>query len=139
MTEETMEMINERIKELLEQAGHLGVDAKDRKAIMQEVYELSELYLKAAGLNFEYYDKEKRREIDEKRNETTAQIEREKNSIPMTRILLESGKIIVPIATSVLMLCGYFKAQGRMFDFEEHGSITSSVGRQLGLPRVFKF
>lgn len=139
MSEEVMEMIDERVKELLEEAEKYEAKSDMRRAIMQEVYKLLELYHNATELNFDYFDKEKRREIDEKRNETMARIEEEKNKVPVVRVVLETGKVVVPLATSVLMLYGYFKAQNKVFDFEEHGSITSSAGRQLGLPRVFKF
>lgn len=139
MSEEVMEMIDERVKELLEEAEKYEAKSDMRRAIMQEVYKLLELYHNATELNFDYFDKEKRREIDEKRNETMARIEEEKNKVPVVRVVLETGKVVVPLATSVLMLYGYFKAQNKVFDFEAHGSITSSAGRQLGLPRVFKF
>lgn len=139
MSEEVMEMIDARVKELLEEAEKYEAKSDMRRAIMQEVYKLLELYHNATELNFDFFDKEKRREIDEKRNETMAHVEEEKNKVPVVRVVLETGKIVVPLATSVLMLYGYFKAQNKVLDFEEHGSITSSAGRQLGLPRVFKF
>lgn len=69
------------------------------------------------------------------RREAELALEREKQKISWKRIGLEFGKVLLPL---FLTIAHYNHAQKKIFDFEEHGRITSTPGRQLGLPRIFK-
>ena len=46
------------------------------------------------------------------------------------------GKGDVPLATAAIGVAAYFVAQEKVFDFEEHGRLTSTPARELKLPKL---
>lgn len=72
---------------------------------------------------------------EDRRNETSLQVEAEKQKLNWWKVALEMGKVIVPAVISGFV---YFRAQRNVLEFEENGRITSTAGRGLGLPKIFK-
>lgn len=138
MKDETMRLIEERIVDALENGEDYGVDSNERRAYNREALELLEKLTEAEGQNLEYWDKEERRRIEETRNEMMAKLEESKQDVNWKRMILEGGKIAVPILTTVLTLIGYNSFQKRVMEYEKDGTIRSSAGRQLSLPKFMK-
>lgn len=74
-------------------------------------------------------------ETERERNEMTLKLEQEKQKLTWKRIAFEFGKIVVPIIGGAIV---YSKAQNKVLKFEETGRITSTAGRELHLPKIFK-
>ena len=74
------------------------------------------------------------RRIEEDKNRANLELEKEKQKVTWQRVAFEIGKIAVPLALTIIHYNG---AQKRVFDFEEHGRITSTAGRELHLPKIF--
>lgn len=72
--------------------------------------------------------------IEESRNEAGIRLEQEKQKITWKRVAFELGKLVIPLGISIVH---YNMAQKKVFDFEEHGRITSTAGRELHLPKIF--
>lgn len=75
-----------------------------------------------------------KRSIEEQRNKANLMLEKEKQKVTLKRAAFEIGKLVIPLAISIIH---YNYAQRRVFDFEEHGRITSTAGRDLRLPKIF--
>lgn len=73
-------------------------------------------------------------EIECSRREAEMALEQEKQKISWKRIGFEMAKIIVPLGLTILVRG---KEREEIFDFEEHGRITSTVGRQFRLQDLF--
>jgi hypothetical protein len=78
---------------------------------------------------------EQQKEIERLRNETSMKLEREKQKVTWQRVAFEMAKILIPLGISVAL---YRESRERMFDFEEHGRVTSTVGRWLSYPKINK-
>jgi hypothetical protein len=74
------------------------------------------------------------KEIERERNAATIQAEEEKQKLSWKRVIFEMAKLVVPVGISSAI---YLHAQNKVFDFEEHGRITSTAGRELHLPKIF--
>lgn len=59
---------------------------------------------------------------------------KKKDDISWKKVAFEMGKIVVPLAISIVH---YNVAANKMYDFETHGRITSTAGRELKLPKIF--
>lgn len=115
-------------------------DAYGKKlAILEKMGEFNkidtEYFSKKESLNFEEKKLEHQAKIEASRREGELNLEREKQKIGWKRVSFEMAKLAIPMIISAWV---YDRAQKKVFDFEEHGRITSTPGRQLGLPRFFK-
>lgn len=77
---------------------------------------------------------EEHNRVERERNEANLAVEREKRKISWQRVAFEFGLILVPL---FMNRSTYFKAQGNMLEFEKTGRVTSTVGRELHLPKIF--
>lgn len=138
MKDETMRLIEERIVSALEVGDDYSINSDERYAYNQEAINLLEKLIEAEGQNLEYWDKEERRRIEENRNMAMANIEISKQDVNWKRMVLEGGKIVVPVITTVLTMIGYNLFQKRVMEYEKDGTIRSSAGRQLSLPKFMR-
>lgn len=72
--------------------------------------------------------------IETSRNNANIKLEETKQKITWQRVTFEMAKVVVPLGISIIH---YNRAQKKVFDFEEHGKITSTCGRDLHLPKIF--
>lgn len=61
------------------------------------------------------------------------EIEAGKSELSWKYVAFEAGKILIPL---VISIWHYNSAAKKMYDFEEHGRITSTVGKDLHLPKI---
>lgn len=73
--------------------------------------------------------------VEQERNEANMKLEKERQKVNWQRAALEIGKVVTPAIISGII---YFRAQRNVLEFEETGRITSTAGRGLGLPKIFK-
>lgn len=136
MTQETYELLEERTQNALncitmyEDRG-----SKERKAAIEEALSLVEKLNETDKISADYQDNEERRRIEEKRNDETAQIEKDKQKLTWQRVAFEIGKIMLPAIGGYI---AYDKFQKRVMKYEETGKICSTPGRELHLPRFMK-
>lgn len=77
---------------------------------------------------------EQHKELDQRRIAYDLIVEKEKQKITWQRIAFEMAKILLPLGISAAVR---HKERRDMYDFEEHGRITSTVGRQYRLMDLF--
>lgn len=135
MTQETYELLENAVQAQLIAVGDLNLESKEAKETLTKAVSLTELLITADKDSYDYHDKEERRRIEEKKNDASAEVEREKAKLTWGRVGLELGKVIAPILVS---FAGYNVFQKRILKFEETGRITSTAGRELHLPKFFK-
>lgn len=138
MKETTVELMEERLVDVLNTAGNIEEGSDLRANINFEAFTLIDKLNEVERLNLEYLDKEERRKLDEKRNDTTLQIEREKQNVNWKRGLIEGAKIAGPIIIVLMQIIASSKFQERVLEYEKDGTIRTTVGRSFGLPRIFK-
>lgn len=73
-------------------------------------------------------------EIERSRREGEIALEKEKQKLNWKRVSFEMAKILVPLGVTILVRR---KEREEIFDFETHGRITSTVGRQFRLHDLF--
>lgn len=135
MTEETYNMLEEAAQVQLTNVQTLDAGSKEGKEALAKSIHLVELLVTADKDNADYYDKQERRRIEEERNKAQNETERDKQKLTWGRVGLEMAKVIAPLVVS---FAGYNVFQKRILKFEETGRISSTAGRELHLPRVFK-
>lgn len=135
MNEEIRKQVEETTSTFLERAESWTCGTDSQKDAFNQAITLLGLLNEDDKINSEYFDKEQRRRIDEERNKEANQIERDKQNLTWGRVCLEMGKVVVPMALS---LVGYNVFQKRVMKFEETGRVTSTAGRELHLPNFFK-
>lgn len=133
MDEELLTMLNNRLKELIELSKTVKVGTEERKAVDSEISMLTNCLLDNNRQNLDYYDKEERRRIEEKKNDEMAKIEKNKQKIGWERWAFEFLKLGITIGTGMY---SFFKGQRNVLNFEEHGRITTTAGRELHLPKI---
>lgn len=85
-------------------------------------------------LDIEIEKMKEHREIEKERNAAAIAAEDHKQQLSWQRVAFEMAKILAPVGISSAL---YLHAQNKVFDFEEHGRITSTPGRELHLPKIF--
>ena len=136
MKAETMEKLEEYIEEA--RLGALYDDGANSTSVKHARYmeALSALREIEKDQN-DFYDKQERRDLEEKKNRETVELEREKSKIGWKRMTIEMLKIFVPslfaAGTAIWM-------QNRAGKLEETGRWTTEVGRQAHrqMPNVWK-
>ena len=68
------------------------------------------------------------------KTKTGLETEQIRNGVTWKRVAFDMAKILVPLAITI---AHYNYAQLKVFEFEEHGRITSVPGRELHLPKIF--
>lgn len=108
----------------------------ERKNAVEQAVKLIEKLIAVDKDEADAFDKEKRREIEEKKNESTDQIEKQKQDISWKRAAFEFGKIAIPMVGSAVL---YFAALRENERFEESGTWRCKGGRELRIKDVFGF
>ena len=135
----TYELLDNVIRMDLEALQTMTYDDEKRAALVRETTDLISHYNESVRASAESYDKEARRELDEKKLKSEQELEMKKLDVPAKRLLLEIGKIVVPFVTAVGGWLLYDRAQKRAIRFEETGSFASAVGREAShLPKILK-
>lgn len=134
MKQETMEKLENVISKNLDKIQQ-GTDDENREELVTDTCNLLDRLNEAEGKQMEYWDKEERRELEKEKNETMAEIEREKGAISKPKMVLEIARIVVPV---VVPMVAYGFYQAKLLKFEETGRVNSTAGRELHLPRFFK-
>lgn len=127
------DMLNDRLIEVLNEISEHDAGSKERRACHEEVMDLAKLQLDNRRLAEEYNDKAERRRIEENKNLEASEVEKGKQRIGLERWVFEFLKLGLTIGIGTW---SYFKAQRTVLDFEEHGRITSTAGRELHLPKL---
>lgn len=138
MTDEIRKAIEERVLDNLRFAIEFDAASAGRKQLDTETSNLIDKLLAVDERDAEIWDKQERRRIEEERNKTTAEIEQNKLDVNWKRMVLEGAKIVVPMLTTVISLACYDRYQKRVMEYEKDGTIRTTAGRQLGLPRILK-
>lgn len=99
-------------------------DEKERRALVTETTVLIERLHARDESEMEYDDKQKRREMEERKNQELLKVERKKLHMPLERIALSVGEIVIP-------LCFMAALVPYMAEFESTGRVCSSVGRMI--------
>lgn len=134
MTDVTLKMLEDQIQTEITRLQTLDDDPAKRSKAVQDIVKLVEKLTEAECASEKWYDNQERREIDKERNKTNAEIERRKLELDWKRMTLEIGKIVIPTFVPLIVWRKSFK---EMITFEETGRFTSSVSRELHLPRIF--
>lgn len=129
---ETRNLMDEVIRSKLRYAKD---NPEDDKGSVHDAVDLLEKATQIDQLNADILDKEARRRIEESKNSTMLDCEKEKQRITWQRAGLELAKVIVP---TLISIGAYNVFQKRMFFFEKDNRVCSSTGRQLQLPKFMK-
>lgn len=135
MDQKTYDLLEGAVQDQLSRIDELDPGTKIGQDALKNVTALTELLITADKDGYDYHDKEERRRIEEKKNDATAEIEREKSKLTWGRIGFEIGKVVIPTLVS---MAGYNVFQKRVLKFEETGRISSTAGRELHFPKFFK-
>lgn len=131
MSDDTCIMMEEEVKRLTSELSSLEPGSTEYKNILDDLAVLTDKIITLAKDNFDCYDKQERRRIEEEK----IAVERHKQELTWSRVLFELGKAVIPLGMSFI---GYDVFQKRILKFEETGRITSTAGRELHLPRFIK-
>lgn len=135
MTNETYNMLEEGVQDLLEQMKTLNISTKEGKETLAKATTMVTLLTEVDRTDAEVHDKEERRRIEEEKNKAANETEREKQKLTWGRAIFEMAKVTVPTVVTAIF---FGKYQKRMFKFEETGFIKSTGGREMHLPRLWK-
>lgn len=133
MNDTIVSMLEDRLKESIELTKTTRLGTAEREALDEEISMITTRLSDYQRQQLEYWDKEERRRIEEKKNDEMAKIERNKQKIGWERWAFEFLKLGVTIGTGMY---SFFKGQNNMLKFEEHGRITTTAGRELHLPKI---
>lgn len=134
MTEETLKLLENQIKDELGFLNDNDVDPDTETKTVQNIVRLCERLTEAEIANEKKQDNEERRKIEQQRNRDTVEIECRKQNLDWKRMLIEFGKIVVPTIPPMILWWHGFK---KMLQFEETGRFTSTASRELHLPKIF--
>lgn len=133
MVDDVMVLLEDRLKQSIELTKTVKLGTGEREALDNEISKISSCLLDYNRQQLEYYDKEERRRIEEKKNDEMTKVERNKQKIGWERWAFEFLKLGITIGTGMY---SFFKGQSNMLNFEEHGRITTTAGRELHLPKI---
>lgn len=138
MQKETLELMEEVMVDNLIDAKRYEIGSPERKAHVSEACMVADKLTELERSEMEAVDKEKRRELDQQRNETMIEVEQLKQKTPWWRIAVEAGKVVVP----ALVTFGWMKRHDRIVEdaekMEQIPRVPSNVARQaFSIPRIF--
>ena len=109
--------------------------SKEQAIAVEDLTKLVNQINQLQATEWEYFDKQERRDLDKAKNEAMLEIEKKKSDITWQRVLFEiGGKVVLPAA---LTLVGYNVFQKRILKFEETGRLVTSASRELHLPKIW--
>lgn len=138
MDEELRNKLLEEVDRHLKIVGALEDGSKEQQIAVGDLTKLVETINSLQETEWEFYDKQERRDLDKAKNEALAEIERKKQELSWQRILFEYGKVFGP---ALLTIWAYNFLQNKVLKFEETGRITTRAGMELhlpSLPKLFK-
>lgn len=135
MTKETYQLLERAAQIQLENIEDFDIGSKEGKESLTKATHLVELLITTDRDTDDFTDKQERRRIEEERNKSQNETERDKQKLTWGRVGLEMAKVVVPLVVS---FAGYNVFQKRILRFEETGRLTSTAGRELHLPRIIK-
>lgn len=138
MDEELRNKLLEEVDRHLKIVEALEDGSKEQQIAVGDLTKLVETINSLQETEWEFYDKQERRDLDKAKNEALAEIERKKQELSWKRILFEYGKVFGP---AVLTIWAYNFLQNKVLKFEETGRITTRAGMELhlpSLPKIFK-
>lgn len=106
------------------------------KNIKSPKIDLVELLITADKNNMDYCDKQDRLKVEKEKNDDMTEMERNKQKLTWGKVGLELCKVLLPTCVSI---AAYDVFQKRILKFEETGRIVSTAGRELHLPKFFKW
>lgn len=109
--------------------------SKEQAVITEDLTKLVGCIDRLNQTEYEFYDRQERREIDRKKNESMLELENKKSEIGFTRAAFELAKVIIP---PVITLVAYDHFQKRIIKFEETGRLVSTAARELHLPKFLR-
>lgn len=136
MTNETLDMLEEVLQGELERTK--TKDMTEKTKAMNNVYRLTQRLNEAEESVVKWQEVENRKQIEQDRMWTTLQIEAEKKRPSIGQVALEVLKVGVPACLSAASLLVYRKSFKEMGHFEETGHYTSTMSRELHLPKILK-
>lgn len=135
MNEQLTNQMEETMSKLLKKVNYLDPGTKEYAECMRIICSFAEVMNTSEKDNLDYWDRTQRLELEKEKLEKTMKMEREKIKESRFRGWLDFAKGVT------IAITGYFAYdwfQKRVIDFEEHGRITSTAGRELHLPKFFK-
>ena len=135
MKEETYNRIEEALNDRLDYLKDLENGCKEEGPVIADIRTFGNLLNEIDRERNDENDKWERRRIEETRNETNAELEREKHRLTVGKVVFELTKLAVPIVVGAKFYDGF---QKRVMKYEETGRVSSTAGRELHLPRFWK-
>lgn len=126
MTKETYLMMEELVNSKLTQL-ETEEDLKKQEMLTKEICELNDRMLAYDSLILENEDKEKRRIMEEERNNRTEELDRQKIKVDKLKVGATIGLGVVGFVKFVVKGIRLNK----MFGFEKTGTYTSKAGREV--------
>lgn len=135
----TYTLLEDQIQSNLNTIAELEPGDETRKALVHETEILIAKYNETERNYIEELDREGRRKLEERKADDALKIEEKKMDVPFKRMVLEASKVLIPAIVTVGSWVAYNKFQKRAIKFEETGSFTSAVGREVThLPKILK-
>lgn len=129
------EGLETEVQRQLELIDSVPKGSKEQAVITEDLTKLVGCIDRLNQTEYEFYDRQERREIDRKKNESMLELENKKSEIGFTRAAFELAKVIIP---PVITLVAYDRFQKRIIKFEETGRLVSTAARELHLPKFLR-
>lgn len=129
------EGLETEVQRQLELINSVPKGSKEQAVIMEDLTKLVGCVDRLNQTEYEFYDRQERREIDRKKNESMLELENKKSEISFGRAAFELAKVIIP---PVITLVAYDRFQKRIIKFEETGRLVSTAARELHLPKFLR-
>lgn len=129
------EGLETEVQRQLELINSVPKGSKEQAVITEDLTKLVGCVDRLNQTEYEFYDRQERREIDRKKNESMLELENKKSEIGFTRAAFELAKVIIP---PVITLVAYDRFQKRIIKFEETGRLVSTAARELHLPKFLR-
>lgn len=135
MNEETRNLMEEKLVEMMNELDTLKEGSDEHKNLTSDICQLATKLTEATASEMDAFDKQEKRRIDEQKNKSMTEIEKEKAGFDWRKALTETLKVVLP---SVISIYAYNEFQKRILKFEETGRLTTTASRELHLPRFMK-
>ena len=129
------EGLETEVQRQLELINSVPKGSKEQAVLTEDLTKLVGCIDRLNQTEYEFYDRQERREIDRKKNESMLELENKKSEIGFTRAVFELAKVIIP---PVITLVAYDRFQKRIIKFEETGRLVSTAARELHLPKFLR-
>ena len=138
MKQQTLELLEEQLVSECAVLNSDILEQSERSKAIQDIVKLAEQITNAESVRDKAIDDQERRRIDEKRNNSTSEIEKLKLKFDWKRMLIEGGKIAIPALINLVTLHVWKSKFDMMLKFEESGSFKTAASKEVKLPRILK-